>query len=200
MILTPAQDGVRFDARGFMPGSIVQVWSLGPVREGDSVLRPDRWYDATYTASESCEVSEKVTIVPSSFGRYGVYLAGDRYGGGPTLTMFQLTNMSARLSAPNVNPTSNTLTQSAPEAPTSLVARPVDRASIRLQWVDNARTEQSYRIEVNSGRDGTHAVPGNSTTYTAGGLRPDTEYCFTVKAINAHGPSEGVEVCAQTAR
>ena len=37
-----------------------------------------------------------------------------------------------------------------------------------------------------------------TTTYTVEGLTADTEYCFTVVAINNVGTSESVEVCAKT--
>lgn len=200
MTMVMVSNGVRFEARGFAPGTLVQAWAIGPVQAGDAVQRPDRWYDASYTANEACRVSEAMTILPSTFGRYGVFLAGERFGGGPAVTMFQLVDMAPNLSSPAVSGTPSLSMQGAPEAPSHVTARAIDRGTIHVSWVDNSRTEQGFRIEVNAGRDGVHAVPGNTSAYSIAGLRPDTSYCFTVKAFNSSGMSGGVEACAQTPR
>jgi hypothetical protein len=111
--------------------------------------------------------------------------------------MFQLTMLSPSLISPNVSATMNAATQEVPQAPSGATARPVDRATIRIEWSDNSRNEEGFRIEVNAGRDGVYAVPSNATGYTVSNLRPDQEYCFSVKAFNRRGNSNGADACAQ---
>ncbi len=200
MVVTAVPSGIRFQAQGFAPGTLVQAWTLGPVRDGEAVPRPDRGYDATYTADESCRVADTMGLVPTTFGRYGVYLAGERFGGGPALVMFQLIQMSPSSVSTTLSGNGTMATESAPEAPSGVVARAVDRATIRLEWVDNSRNEQGFRIEITSGGTGAFAVPSNVSSYSVSGLRPDTDYCFTVKAFNGSGASSGADACARTAK
>jgi hypothetical protein len=198
--INPIPNGVRFEARGFTPGSLVMAWTIGPIRDGDRVQRPDRWYDTSFVANDSCRVVDSMVILPNSYGRHGIYLVGERLGGGPPLTMFQLMNMGPSVSSPGLAGTPAPATHDVPEAPGGIAARPVDRATIRIEWVDNSRNEQGFRIEVNSGRSGVHAVPSNISAYSVGGLRPDTDYCFTVKAFNGTAVSNGADICSRTPR
>jgi hypothetical protein len=198
--LIPVQNGVRFEARGFTPGTLVMAWTIGPIRDGERVQRPDRWYDTSFYANDACRISDAMVILPTTFGRYGIYLEGERVGGGPPLTMFQLTSLGPSVSSPGLGGTPGPATQAAPEPPTGIRARPVDRATIRIEWIDNSKTEHGFRIEVNAGQNGVFAVPSNTASYSVGGLRPDTEYCFTVKAFTGSVMSSGADVCSRTPR
>ncbi len=200
MAVTAAPTGVRFQARGFAPGTLVQAWVIGPVRDGEAVNQPDRGADGTYTVDDTCRVGETMSLIPNTLGRYGVYLAGERFGGGPPVRMFQLIQLSPSSVSTGLGGTGAMTTESAPEAPGSAVARAVDRATIRLEWADNSRNEQGFRIEITSGGTGVFAVPSNATTYAVGGLRPDTDYCFSIKAFNGAGTSSGADVCGRTAK
>jgi len=78
------------------------------------------------------------------------------------------------------NPTTDT---EAPSNPLNLVASNSTDYSITLTWT--ASTDDiavtSYDIYIN----GTYSFNSASTTATASGLTPDTNYCFTVKAKDA---------------
>ena len=82
-----------------------------------------------------------------------------------------------------------------PSIPTGLVAEATGISSIALTWeaAENASTYNVYQ--------GTELIASNLTTtsYAVEGLSDDTEYCFTVTAVNLEGESEASEAaCATT--
>ena len=84
---------------------------------------------------------------------------------------------------------------SVPAAPVATV-KEVAATTVTLEWaaVEGATSYNVYQGET--------AVAENveGTTYTVEGLTAETEYCFTVTAVNANGESEhSAEVCATTA-
>ena len=82
-----------------------------------------------------------------------------------------------------------------PNAPASLVAETINFSSISLTW-EAAEYAESYNLY--SGTD-TIAIGLTETSYTVSRLNPETEYCFTVTAVNLEGESEAsVEDCATT--
>lgn len=83
---------------------------------------------------------------------------------------------------------------SAPVAPTYLQAEAIDTQSIKLTWtaVGNATSYKVYQGDENIA---TSELP----YYTVTGLEYDTEYCFTVTALNEAGESEkSTQVCKKT--
>jgi len=77
----------------------------------------------------------------------------------------------------------------APTDPTNLVASNPTDNSIDLTWTastDNIAVA-SYDVYV----DGTNTFNTTGTTFTATGLSPDTNYCFTVKAKDNSGNESG---------
>ena len=82
----------------------------------------------------------------------------------------------------------------APVAPVNLNAEVLSESSIKLSWgaVGNATSYKVYQGEENIA---TVELP----TYTVEGLEKETEYCFTVTALNEVGESDkSSEVCATT--
>lgn len=73
-----------------------------------------------------------------------------------------------------------------PNAPSNLAATAVDPNDIRLTWQDNSDNETGF--EINNGVTSTD-VGANSTSYTWGGLSPNTYMCFKVRAYNDAGDS-----------
>ena len=81
-----------------------------------------------------------------------------------------------------------------PVAPANLKAEALSTSSIKLSWysVGNALTYNVYQGEE---MIATVEIP----SYTVEGLEYNTEYCFTVTAVNEEGESEkSTEVCAKT--
>ncbi|GGG59052.1 endonuclease [Bizionia arctica] len=73
----------------------------------------------------------------------------------------------------------------APTNPTNLIASNPTDVSIDLNWTastDNTAVT-SYDIYV----DGTNSFSSSTNSFSATGLSPDTEYCFTIKAKDATG-------------
>ena len=82
----------------------------------------------------------------------------------------------------------------APVAPSNLKAEAISTSSIKLTWnpVGNATSYKVYQGEENIA---TVELP----TYTVEGLEYNTEYCFTVTALNEVGESDGSEEsCVKT--
>jgi hypothetical protein len=73
-----------------------------------------------------------------------------------------------------------------PAAPTNLAATPLDSTSILLTWTDNSDNESGFQI--NNGVK-SQKVEANITSYTWGGLAPNTYMCFRIRANNSAGSS-----------
>jgi len=76
---------------------------------------------------------------------------------------------------------------SVPAAPSNLAAAALNSSSIRLTWTDNSDNEVGFQI--NNGVT-TTAVKANATSYTWGGLAPNTYMCFRIRAYNSSGSSK----------
>ena len=81
-----------------------------------------------------------------------------------------------------------------PSVPQNLSANAVNESSISLSWT-SAQNATSYNVY-----RGTEKVANVTTTsYLAEGLNTDTEYCFTITALNGEAESEkSAEACAKT--
>ncbi|CAN5796606.1 hypothetical protein BH23GEM5_BH23GEM5_08010 [soil metagenome] len=91
------------------------------------------------------------------------------------------------------NQVSATVAETAPAAPTSLVATAASATQINLSWNDNSANETEFRIERRTGTGGTYAqiatVGANVTTYPDTGLSSGTQYFYRVRACNTAGCS-----------
>ncbi|GAA4441922.1 hypothetical protein GCM10023091_27850 [Ravibacter arvi] len=81
-----------------------------------------------------------------------------------------------------------------PSAPSGLTATTEGTQSIRLSWSDANGAEASYVLERSSDGGGTYAAIANvpysrTPSYTDNGLKPQTRYCYRVKARNSSGDS-----------
>lgn len=81
-----------------------------------------------------------------------------------------------------------------PSVPQNLSAFAVDARSIALSWT-SAQNATSYNVYL-----GTEKLANVTTTYyLAEGLEPNTNYCFTITALNDEEESEkSAEACAKT--
>ena len=81
-----------------------------------------------------------------------------------------------------------------PNVPQNLSAFAVDARSIALSWT-SAQNATSYNVYL-----GTEKLANVTTTYyLAEGLEPNTNYCFTITALNDEEESEkSAEACAKT--
>ncbi len=84
-----------------------------------------------------------------------------------------------------------------PSPPAGLRASTVNQDTIRLDRTPTSSDESGYHV---NGDGGFFPVPAGLTTLNAGGLSPDTRYCFWITAYNAFGESPpSNEACATTA-
>lgn len=81
-----------------------------------------------------------------------------------------------------------------PNIPQNLSANAINETSISLSWT-SAKNATSYNVY-----RGTEQLANVTTTsYLAEGLNPDTEYCFTITALNGDTESDkSAEACAKT--
>ena len=81
-----------------------------------------------------------------------------------------------------------------PAAPSGLTATTISKTQINLAWLDNATSENGFRIERKTGAAGTYSeivsVGANVKTYADISLAQDTEYFYRVCAFNAGGHSD----------
>ena len=90
--------------------------------------------------------------------------------------------------------TTNGVKPEAPMAPSNLTAGEVTSSSIKLVWgaIGNATAYNVYQ-------DSIFVATVELPTYTVDSLTAETEYCFTVTAVNSVGESEkSAEACATT--
>ncbi|MBO5958410.1 MAG: T9SS type A sorting domain-containing protein [Bacteroidales bacterium] len=81
-----------------------------------------------------------------------------------------------------------------PNVPQNLSANAIDQTSVSLSWT-SAKNATSYNVY-----RGTEKLANVTTTYyLVEGLEPNTEYCFTIAAVNSNSESEkSAEACAKT--
>jgi hypothetical protein len=80
-----------------------------------------------------------------------------------------------------------------PSVPQNLSAFAVDARSIALSWT-SAKNATSYNVYL-----GTEKLANVTTTYyLAEGLEPNTNYCFTITALNEEESEKSAEACAKT--
>jgi hypothetical protein len=84
-----------------------------------------------------------------------------------------------------------------PAAPSNLRATPTDSTHIRLDWNDNSNNESGFKIY--DGDTLVATVGANITSYTVGGLAPDSYHCYHIYAYNSYGNSPWTDwACART--
>jgi hypothetical protein len=84
-----------------------------------------------------------------------------------------------------------------------LAYRPVNAASLQLNWTDNSQNESGFNIERKLGTAGTFSliatVGANTISYINSNLADATTYCYRVNAFNSAGSSPYTsEVCGTT--
>lgn len=84
-----------------------------------------------------------------------------------------------------------------PRAARGLRARAINHHTIRLDWTDASDNELGFMID---GTGGYFTVGAGTTWANAGGLQPETTYCFKVGAFNDLGEGWSNEACATTPR
>ena len=86
-----------------------------------------------------------------------------------------------------------TLEVETPSVPQNLSANTIDARSISLSWT-SAQNATSYNVYL-----GTEKLANVTTTYyLAEGLEPNTNYCFTITALNEEESEKSAEACAKT--
>lgn len=114
---------------------------------------------------------------------------------GATAKNVKLGSISVRQLAGAAPSATGAAWEAEPTEPRTLGAWPTGPSTIGLQWYD-AAGEAGYIIERSTnGKNFAEVgrVAGNTTSFTASGLKASTKYTFRVKAYNATGTSEAVK-------
>lgn len=111
-------------------------------------------------------------------------------------TQYDATNITATARKENsVTYAKFTFKEGKPSAPKNLVASAINESTINLTW-DAVNNATSYRVYNNGQLVATNLT---ETNFTINGLTAETEYCYTVAAVNAIGESKkSEEACAKT--
>ncbi|MBN1672531.1 MAG: fibronectin type III domain-containing protein, partial [Kiritimatiellae bacterium] len=104
----------------------------------------------------------------------------------------------------NVADATTAAAQPPPAAPSGLSAAALSSSAIRLEWTDNARDEDGFRLDRR--QSGTTvwaqiaALPANTTTHTDTGLPAGTKFYYTVQAVRGADLSDRSELSDATTR
>lgn len=85
-----------------------------------------------------------------------------------------------------------------PEAPSGLIAMPLESLQIHLLWRDNSNNEKGFRIS--GGPDYIATVEPNNPEYVSEFLPPGATRCYRVQAYNDSGGSSWTEPACATTR
>ncbi len=89
-----------------------------------------------------------------------------------------------------------------PGAPSGLVAAPTSSSEIGLSWSDGSSSEDGFELQRSPDGASWSTIAGslaaNSTSFTDGGLQPDTEYRYRIRAFNSSGSSDWSNVATAT--
>ena len=102
-----------------------------------------------------------------------------------TYMCFAIRSYSATGTSP-WTPYACTTTPTVPAVPTNQTATAISGTSIRVNWTDTSGNEAGFQI---TNGVTTVSVGANTTTYTWGGLSPNTYMCFAIRSQNAAGTS-----------
>jgi len=92
-------------------------------------------------------------------------------------------------------------TQTAPAAPSNLMATPLSSTEVELVWNDNSNNENEFRVEFmapGAGFVDIGSVPADATLVDVTNLDPATAYGFRVRARNSVGNSAYSNVATAT--
>jgi hypothetical protein len=115
----------------------------------------------------------------------------DVFEGSPNI-VFSSGNVSNFVGLNNFSITVIEVAKSLPNAPTTVVATPVNCTSANLSWIDNSNDETGFNILRST--DGVNytlvqSLEANITNYSFTNLSPSTNYTFRVNAFNNFGTS-----------
>ncbi|MDQ2856318.1 MAG: fibronectin type III domain-containing protein [Acidobacteriota bacterium] len=111
------------------------------------------------------------------------------------------TNLGGDSAYSNTASATTQATQTAPAAPSNLVATAVSTTQINLSWSDISNNETGFKIERCQGSGCTNFVEiaqtgANATTFSNTGLTRNTRYRYRVRAFNAVGNSAYSNIAA----
>jgi chitodextrinase len=88
----------------------------------------------------------------------------------------------------------------APSVPAGLSAEAVSGSQINLDWNPSSGSPSSYRVYQVGTNNPIATVNAPATAYNVTGLNPETQYCFTVSAVDAAGneSEQSSQACATT--
>lgn len=109
-----------------------------------------------------------------------------------TLYFYRVRSSSLQGNSPYSNTASASTFPGAPAAPSNLRGEFISGTQVRLTWVDNSTTEESFVVERST--DGLQfaqitVLPANTTEYVDPGRDPGQTYFYRVKARNQGGDS-----------
>ena len=100
------------------------------------------------------------------------------------------------------NQVTATTTTSLPEVPVNLRINSRTSTRLDLTWIDNSNNEIGFKIERQSGNNGTWdeiaSVGTNTTFFQNSGLRPGTPYSYRISSFNSVGKSAYSNVATET--
>ena len=199
------QGGAAYDMLNLTTGTsqnYVSQVQLG--MELDLTLKAPQNVVATATSSSEIELTWGSLAVAESYNVYaGTELVANVEGTSYTVTgldaateyCFTVTSVNELGESEASAEVCATTLMLAPEAPANLAVASVGEMSIDLTW-DASATAESYKVYQGETLVATGVT---ATEYTVEGLNPETEYCFTVSAVNNGGESaKSDEACGTT--
>ena len=187
----PAGSGLSFHANAYRTAS-----SDGDVWRAEVSQDQQSWQTMfSVTKTGPSEVYQSATLPAAMVGTvYVRVIDSDRASGNRSLDTifvdhlyFEVTGVGAGLP---------------PGSPSGLVAAPTSSSEIGLSWTDGSSSEDGFELQRSP--DGASwstiasSLAANSTSFTDGGLQPDTEYRYRTRAFNSAGSSAWSNVATAT--
>lgn len=115
---------------------------------------------------------------------------------GLSLSLALMIGLSGCTNSPAAPAHSPRTIERTPAPPSNLSAEAVSYDVVVLQWIDNSENEEGFRIYRDNQLIETLYL--NLTNYQDIGLKPATNYSYTIKAYNATGESQGCSTDVRT--
>ncbi len=177
-------------------GQRIRVYEQGQDSTGQPTLI------TTYTSGDGSTNSQGIVEFDLTPGIYGIKI-GDKIIFNAIIESGKITQSDGIDTLPISDGEPTVKIETAPPAPSNLVASPISSSKVSLSWVDNSDNEDGFKIErkeTGGSYSEIKTLPANTTSYSDTGLISNHTYSYKISAFNSYGYSSySNEISVKTA-